>query len=56
MPKGGAVCLLIFRIMDWEISMKIKETDYFSICKIYAMLKVENERGNNVFRRFDGKG
>ncbi|EOB17741.1 hypothetical protein SP5UMMC_01819 [Streptococcus pneumoniae MNZ37] len=27
--------------------MKIKrETDYFSICQIYAMLKVENERGN----------
>ena len=23
-----------------------RETDYFSICKIYAMLKVENERGN----------
>ena len=47
MPKGGAVCLLIFRIMDWEFSMEIKrETDYFSICKIYAMLKVENERGN----------
>ena len=47
MPKGGAVCLLIFRIMDQEISMKIKrETDYFSIFLIYAMLEEENERGN----------
>ena len=32
-----------------------RETDYFSICKIYAMLKVENERVTNVFRRLDGK-
>jgi len=41
------VCLLIFRIMDQEISMKIKrETDYFSIFLIYAMLEEENERGN----------
>jgi len=47
MLKGGAVCLLIVRIMNQEISRSIKrETDYFSIFKFCVILKVENERGN----------
>ena len=47
MLKGGAVCSLFLWNNDEEISLKIKsETDYFSICKIYAMLVGENERGN----------
>ena len=47
MPKGGVLCLLIFRIMDQEISMKIKrQTDYFSIFVFYTMFEEEKERGN----------
>ena len=47
MPKGGAVCLPDFQDNGPGNQHEIKrETDYFSISKIYAMLKVENERGN----------
>ncbi len=45
MTKGGAVCLLFQDNGPGnQHENKKRETDYFSICKIYAMLKVENER------------